>query len=83
MGEDFNNISNIKKHISKNEYTFIIDLLKSKDKKRRLITIEINSLKKITLVSLKKNIKLVDVENLGAKLYDLTSDTKTVQYIIN
>ena len=83
VGEDFNNISNIKKHISKNEYTFIIDLLKSKDKKRRLITIEINSLKKITLVSLKKNIKLVDVENLGAKLYDLTSDTKTVQYIIN
>ena len=83
VGEDFNNISNIKKHISKNEYTFIIDLLKSKDKKRCLITIEINSLKKITLVSLKKNIKLVDVENLGAKLYDLTSDTKTVQYIIN
>ena len=81
--EDFNNLPDLKKYVSKNEYTFIIDLLKSKDKKKHLVTLDINSQKKITLVSLKKNIKLSDVENLGAKLYDLSPEIKNVQYIIN
>ena len=83
VGENFNNLSILKKHVSKYEYSFIIDLLKSKDQKKSIITLDINSQKKITLVSFKKNIKLSDVENLGAKLYDLSSDIKQVQYIIN
>ncbi len=83
VGENFNNLSSLKRYVSKYEYSFIIDLLKSKDKKKHIITLDINSQKKITLVSLKKNINLSEVENLGAELYDLTSDTKNAQYIVN
>ncbi len=76
-------ISDLKKKISKNELSFVLDLLKSKDLKKKLIVLDINSKKKIILVSLKKNIKATNIENLGAKLYDMSSDTKYDQFNIN
>ena len=82
VNEEFN-LSNLRNHISKNEYSFVSDIIKSKNQKKQLISIDINSQKKITLVSLKKNIRAAELENLGAKLYDLSSDNKHKQYIIN
>ena len=83
LEEDFSNLSSLKKHTSKYEFSFIEDMLKSKDKKKQILILDINSKKKITLVSLKKKFKLSEIENLGAKLYDLTLNTKNIQYIIN
>ncbi len=80
--ENFN-ISDLKRKLSKNDFSFVLDLLKSKDLKKKVIALDINSKKKIILVSLKKNIKAVDAENLGAKLYKITLDTKYNQFNIN
>ena len=33
------NISALKKHISSNEYLFVLDLIKTKDKKKKIITL--------------------------------------------
>ena len=47
-------ISDLKKNISKNEHTFVLDLLKSKDLKKKITALDINSKKKLILISLKK-----------------------------
>ena len=77
------NISNIKKHISNSEYSIIADLLKNRDFKKEILIFDINSKKKIILVSIKKNITDSETENLGAKFYNLFKDEKSDQYIIN
>ena len=48
------NISLVKKHISNSEYSFIYDLLKTSDLMKEILSFDINSKKKIILVSLKK-----------------------------
>ena len=45
VNEKFN-ISTLKKYISSSEYTYISDLIKTKDLKKKIITFEINSKKK-------------------------------------
>ncbi len=77
------NISSLKKHISDKEYAFISDLLKSKDFKNRIISFDINSRKKIILVSLKKNSTSSQLENLGAKFFDKFKELNTSTYNIN
>ncbi len=69
VDENFN-ISPLKKLIPTSEYSFIHDLLKISDKKKKIITLEISSKKIISLVSLKKNLTSSNAESLGAKLYD-------------
>ena len=64
------NISSLKKLFLNREYSFISDLLKISNKKKKIITLKISSRKTISLVSLKKNLKSSDAESLGAKLYD-------------
>jgi len=73
------NISSLKKLISSKEYSIINDLLKISDKKKQIITFGISSKKTISLISIKKNLKTSDAENLGAKLYDhlIKNNTKT------
>ena len=51
------NISGLKKHISATEFSFISDLLKSKDLKKKLLDFDIKSKRKIILISLEKNFK--------------------------
>ena len=62
--DDKINISNLKKCISISEYSYIFDLLKTKDIKKKIIHFDINSKKKIILVSLKKNLLVSEAENL-------------------
>jgi len=80
------NISGLKKNISNSEMSYISDLLKNSDLKKDLLIFKINSKKTIFLVSIKKDIKTSEIENLGAKFhshidynkksdYDLDSDT--------
>ncbi len=80
--ENFN-ISPLKKHISSSEHNFIKDLIKTMDIKKKILSFDISSKRKLILVSLKKNITNSDVENLGAKFYDLFKDSKQTTYFLN
>ena len=66
VDENFN-IGSLKKYISNSEFSYIADLLKNSDLKKDLLFFEVNSKKTIFLVSIKKDIKISDVESLGAK----------------
>tara|TARA_B100000886_G_scaffold91503_1_gene60491 strand:- start:5454 stop:6914 length:1461 start_codon:yes stop_codon:yes gene_type:complete len=77
------NISSLKKHISSSEYIYILDILKTKDLKKKIITFEINSKKRIILVSLKKNLTNFDVQNLGAECYLILSGSRIVGHNVN
>ena len=50
------NINALKKQISNSEFSYILDLLKTCDLKKDLLFFEINSKKKIFLLSIKKDI---------------------------
>jgi len=82
VDENFN-ISSLKKQLSKSEYSFISDLIKNKKQKNNILTFDISSKKKIILVSLKKNIKISDAENLGAKFYDLFKEITKNDFYLN
>ena len=76
-------INNLIKYLTKSEYTYINDLLKTSDLKKNLLVFEVNSKKKIVIVSIKNNIKNSDIENLGAELYLRTNYGKDCSYFIN
>ena len=77
------NISTLKKHISKSEHSFIQDLLKTRDNKKKILSFDYSSKSKIILVSLKKDISSTDVENLGAKFFELFKSFSYEEYTIN
>ena len=77
------NISGLKKYISGTEFSFVSDIIKTKDIKKNILSFDISSKRKIILVALKKNIKNSDLENLGAKFYDLFKNLKKNDYILN
>jgi leucyl aminopeptidase len=76
-------INGLKKHISSTEFSFISDLLKNSDLKKNLLIFEINSKKKIFLVSVKKDLNTSDVESLGAEFYNHLNFGRKNQYFIN
>ena len=67
--ENFKIIKN-DKLLTRNEIVFLTKILKSKSKKKKIISVDINSDKTIVLISSKKNISLNDFENLGSTFYD-------------
>ena len=77
------NINGLKKHISSNEFLYISDLLKSNDLKKNILTFEINSKKTIFLISVKKNIKTSEIENLGAQFHGYINYDKINDYFVN
>ena len=82
VNENFN-IKDIKKYISNSEFSYIADLLKNSDLKKDTLFFEVNSKKTIFLVSVKKNIKISDIENLGAKFHSYINFDKKDDYFIN
>ena len=56
------NLSGLKKHISISEYSFIFDLLKTQDVKKKILSFDFSSKKKIILVSLKKILKILKLK---------------------
>ncbi len=82
LDEKFN-ILPLKKHISSSEHTFIKDLIKTMDTKKQILSFDVSSKRKIILVSLKKNIKNSDIENLGAKFFTQFKDNKQNTYSLN
>ena len=73
----------IRKYISNSEFSYISDLLKTSDLNQKILIFDLNSKKKIVLISIKKNIKKHDIENLGAELYGLINRGKNSHYLIN
>ena len=82
VDENFN-ISSLKKNISNSDYSYISDLLKTRDPKKKIITFDINSKRKIILVSLKKNLTNSEVENLGADCYKIIKELKKSNFLLN
>ena len=52
------NTNGLKKYLSNSEISYINDLLKTIDSKKNLFVLDINSKKKIVLVSIKKILRL-------------------------
>ena len=77
------NTNLIKKYITGAESSYITDLIKSNDKNKNIFVFELSSKKKIVLVSIKKNIKASDIENLGAEFYGRINYGKRSEYFIN
>ena len=77
------NISRLRKTLSKSEFFYIQDLLKTSDLKKNILVFEVNSKKKIVLISIKYNLKSSDVENLGAEFYGLVNIGKNSEYFLN
>ena len=77
------NITPLKKYISNFEFSYIKDLLKNSDLKKNLFIFEVNSKKKIVLISIKKNFESFDVENLGAEFFRRIDNGKKSEYFLN
>ena len=77
------NTSPLKKYISESEFSYINDILKTSDLQKKLSVFELSSKKKIILASIKKNIKIPDIENLGAELYSRINYGKNSEYFIH
>ena len=75
-------VNGFKKYLSNDEFSYISDLLKIIDLKKNLFVFDVNSKKKIILISIKKNIKISDVENLGAEFYKKINYGKNSEYFI-
>ena len=71
---------NLKKFLSNLEFSYVSDLLKASDLKKNLIIFELNSKKKLVLVSVKNDLKISDIENLGAELFNKINHGKNTEY---
>ena len=77
------NLLGLKKYISNSEYSIISELMKGRDFKKKIVHFDINSKRKIILVSFKKNLSESDAENLGANFYDQFKDSRQTEFFIN
>ena len=82
VDEKFNIIS-LKKYLSNSEFSYLSDLLKTCDLKKNLLVFEVNSKKKIILMSIKKDLEITGVENLGAEFYSYISYKNKGEFTIN
>ncbi len=76
-------LNTLKKYITSLEFSYISDLLKTSDLKKNIFVYEMNSKKKIVLISIKKNTKIFDIENLGAEFFTRINYGKSCEYFIN
>ena len=75
--------SGVKNLLTKDEFSYINDLLKTSDLKKNILVFELSSKKKIVLISIKNNLKISDVENLGAELFGRVNFGKNSEYFLN
>jgi len=77
------NTNSVKNKVSIQEYFYLNDLLKKCDLKKSLLVFEVSSKKKIILISIKKNLEISDVENLGAEFYTYINYENKGEFAIN
>ena len=83
FADDKFNIRSLKKYMSGSEFQYIADLLKTSDLTKNMLVFELSSKKNIVLVSIKKNFKSSDIENLGAEIFERINNGKNKEYFIN
>jgi leucyl aminopeptidase len=76
-------INALQKYLTNSEFSYINDLLKTSELKKNLLVFEVNSKKKIILISVKKDLKNFDIENLGAEFFGYINYGKNNEYFIN
>ena len=77
------NVSGLKKKLSNSEFSYIQDLLKSSDLKKNILVFEVNSKKKIVLISIKDNLKTSEIEKLGAEFFSRVNYGKNSEYFLD
>ena len=77
------NTKSLNRYISNSENSYISDLLKSNNLEKNLFVFELSSKKTIVLISVKKNLKNYEIENLGAELYGRINYGNNKEYFIN
>jgi leucyl aminopeptidase len=82
VDENFNT-SNLEKYISNKDHIFVNDLLKTKDLNKKILIIDINSKKKLVLISVKKDLKNFEAEKLGGELYQNLNVSKEIEFSLN
>ena len=83
FGDEKFNLKTLKQYVSKFEFSYISDLLKTSDLSKKLLIFDLNSKKKIILVSVKKNIRNSEIESLGAQFFKHISNGKNHKFYIN
>ncbi len=83
FSDDKFSLKPLKKYITDQEFSYISDLLKTSDLSKNLFVFELSSKKKIVLVSIKKNSRNSDIENLGAEFFGRINYGKNCEYFIN
>ena len=73
-------ITKSKKFLTNTEFSYVSDLLKTHDPKKNLLIFEVSSKKKIALILIKDNLKISDIENLGADLFKKLNHGKNSEY---
>ena len=81
--DDKFNILNLKKYISSKELIYIKDLLRTSDLKKNMFVFEVNSKRKIIVISIKNDLKSSQIESLGAEFYGRINYGKNSEYFIN
>ena len=76
-------VKRLRRFLSKNDFSYVNDLLKTSDLKKKILVFEVSSKKKIILISIKNNLRAVDVENLGAELYGRINFGQKAEYCLN
>ena len=77
------NIQLLKKFIDGREYSYVSDLLKSADNKKKISIFEFSSTKSVILIRLKKNIKNYEIENLGGDFFNFIKESNKKDFTIN
>ena len=75
--------ANLGKFISKQELHYIDELLKTSNLNKNILVYDLSSKKKIVLISIKKNIKNFEIENLGAELFKCVDQEKKKEFFIS
>ena len=68
--EENYNIDSVKKNVSSADFSYIKEILKNNDLKKKILSLDLNSKKRLILVSVKKKLENSDIENLGADFYN-------------
>ena len=73
---------NLNNYLKKTELTYINELLRTSDLKKNIFVYELNSKRKIILISIKSNLKTFEIENLGAELFARVNYGKNSEYSV-
>ena len=76
-------IGQLKQYLTSSEFSYTQDLLKNSDVKKRILIFNTSSKKKVILVSIKKDLKSFEIENLGAEFFGkINLNKKNTEYFL-